>query len=326
MSADSYLHFIYSQWMVTPKVPTSSFAGQTVIITGSNTGLGKEALRQIVQLGVEKAILACRSIEKGEKAKADIEERTGRKGVIEVWQLDLSSYESVKAFAERAKGLPRLDVLLENAGVATMKFAMAEENESTITVNVVSTFLLGFLLLPKLKETAHKFNVTPHLTILTSETHAGTKIPERKYPGKLFDNLAKKEHTSQFERYPVSKLLEVMIVLAFVRDYASAKDYPVIINMINPGLCESEIMRELGPVQYVLKFLMGARTTEVGGRTLVTGAAAGRESHGQYMSNGQVEQYTTFLAKEDGKKTQKRAWTEIKEKLERISPGIFKGV
>ena len=65
--------------------PTSSFAEKTVIITGSNTGLGKEAARHIARLGAETLILAVRSLEKGEAAKRDIEKSTKcGKDVIQV--------------------------------------------------------------------------------------------------------------------------------------------------------------------------------------------------------------------------------------------------
>lgn len=167
--------FLYSQFLVTPPKPTQDCTGRTVIITGANVGLGKEAARHIVQLNVKKLIIACRSLEKGEAAKQDIEASTGRKGVIEVWQLDLSSYESVKDFAKRAQSLERVDTLLENAGVATGVFQEVGDNEQTITVNVVSTFLLALLMLPKLQETSIKFNVKPTLTIVSSEVHFFTR-------------------------------------------------------------------------------------------------------------------------------------------------------
>lgn len=51
-----------------------------------------------------------------------------------------------------------------------------EGNESTITVNVVSTFLLALLILPKLQETAQQFNITPNLTIVSSEVHFFTPV------------------------------------------------------------------------------------------------------------------------------------------------------
>ncbi len=57
-------------------------------------GLGKEAARHFVGLNAQIVILACRSVEKGEAAKKDIESTTKRAGVVEVWQLDLGSYNS----------------------------------------------------------------------------------------------------------------------------------------------------------------------------------------------------------------------------------------
>jgi NAD(P)-dependent dehydrogenase (short-subunit alcohol dehydrogenase family) len=123
--------FFYAQLFVTPPVPSKDCTGKTIIVTGANVGLGKEAARHYVRLNAEKVILACRSLDKGEAAKKDIEASTGRKDAIEVWQLDLSSYQSVKQFAERAKTLRRLDSIVENAGISTRNFKEVEGNEST---------------------------------------------------------------------------------------------------------------------------------------------------------------------------------------------------
>ena len=123
--------FFYSQLFVTPPVPSKDLTGKTIIVTGANTGLGKEAARHYVRLNAERVIIACRSLDKGEAAKKDIEASTGRKGAIEVWQLDLSSYESVKQFAARAKSLSRLDSIVENAGISTANYKSLEGNEST---------------------------------------------------------------------------------------------------------------------------------------------------------------------------------------------------
>jgi len=116
-------------------------------------------------------IIGCRSVEKGEVAKKDIEESTKRTGAVEVWQVDLSSYESVKQFCNRAQKLERLDIVTENAGIATPKYQVVEGMESTITVNVISTFLTALLLLPKLRADAIKFNILPRLTIVASDAH-----------------------------------------------------------------------------------------------------------------------------------------------------------
>lgn len=114
----SILTFFYSQLFVTPKYPEQSCKGQVYIVTGANTGLGFEASRHLVRLGADKVILACRNLEKGEAAVKDIEVNTKRIGVAEVWSLDLSSFESVKEFAKKVDTLPRIDAIVENAGMS----------------------------------------------------------------------------------------------------------------------------------------------------------------------------------------------------------------
>lgn len=58
----------------------------------------------------------------------------------------------------------------------TNRFVNMAGNESSITVNVVSTFLLGLLLLPKLRESGHHFNMTPTVTVVSSEVHHFTEV------------------------------------------------------------------------------------------------------------------------------------------------------
>ena len=125
--------------------------------------------------------LAVRSLARGQIAAESITKSTGRGGVVEVWELDLASYASVKALAARAEvELERLDVVVANAASSTTEFRQAEDNEETVTVNFVSTMLLGFLLLPKLRETSVKFNKEVVLTFVGSFVHWLTAFPERK--------------------------------------------------------------------------------------------------------------------------------------------------
>ena len=192
--------WLYSQLLFHPPLPTSKFTGQTVIVTGSNAGLGLEAARHFVRLDAKKVILAVRNLDKGEAAKMSImtsEKKT--EDVVEVWKLDLSSYRSVKDFATRAQGLERLDVLVENAGIVTYKWTMMEENESTITTNVVSPMLHSILLLPKLRATAVKFNTHPRLVFTTSFVHWMTKFPEQKET-KIFEALANQQKARMNDR------------------------------------------------------------------------------------------------------------------------------
>lgn len=85
--------------------------------------------------------------------------------------MDLCSYESVKQFCARANNLERLDIVTENAGSATPHYEEFEGMESTITINVISTFLMALLLLPKLRADSIKFNTFPRLTIVASDAH-----------------------------------------------------------------------------------------------------------------------------------------------------------
>lgn len=67
--------------------------------------------------------------------------------------------------------MERLDVVLENAGIAIPTYVEVEGMESTITVNVISTFLMALSMLPKLRESGAKYNQTPRLVIVSSEAH-----------------------------------------------------------------------------------------------------------------------------------------------------------
>lgn len=196
----AFLTFLKNQLFFTPPYPTQDFTGQTVIVTGSNVGLGLEAARHFTRLNAAKVILGVRDIGKGEQARRSIEESTERPNVVDVWQLDLSSYDSVEKFANRVQGLDRLDVVVENAGISVDSYRVAEDNESTITVNVVSTFLLALLVLPKLRESATKFDVQPHLIIVSSEVHEFTSLPE-KNSANIFETLNQKETARMSDRY-----------------------------------------------------------------------------------------------------------------------------
>lgn len=162
------------------KATPENVGGGTFIVTGANTGLGFEAAKHLVSLGASKVVLAVRNLEAGEKAKATIEADTGKTGVAAAWALDLANYDSVKAFAKRAiTELGRIDAVIENAAVAMAERHFAEGHLFPVTVNILSTLLLGVLLLPKLSESAKKFGILPHIAFVTSR--AGFDAKEEFY-------------------------------------------------------------------------------------------------------------------------------------------------
>ncbi|KAK1966459.1 short chain dehydrogenase [Colletotrichum sublineola] len=322
------MSFLYSQLIKTLPYPSGSYAGKTVVVTGSNVGLGKEAARHFARLGASKLILAVRSLDKGRAAKEDIEATTNcAKDVIEVWELDMSKYTSVQKFASRlSTGLERVDIFIANAGVVHSTFKQMEEDEGTITVNVVSTFLLMALVLPKMKETAARFNIRPTFTITSSEVHAWTTFEERNAPdGEIFNTInGKASNSSQYvgSLYPLSKLLEVLGVRSFAEIHP-ASEYPVTVNNVNPGLCHSELARDINSWKMWLLKLFLARTTEYGSRNLVYAGSAGVESHGHYVSDCAVAKPSPFVRSKEGKEAQDRAWSELVQRLEAIHPGVM---
>ena len=176
-----FTSFLYSQLFVTLPKPTKDFTGQTVIVTGSNTGLGLEAARHLSRLNATLIILAVRTIAKGEAAKKSILASTGRPyNSIEVWDLDMQSYDSIKAFCVKANSLPRLDAALLNAGIMTKYFKIVAGYESTITTNVIGTFLLALGLLPKMKQSAAEHNTQGRLSVVSSDLHFVAKFPQGK--------------------------------------------------------------------------------------------------------------------------------------------------
>ncbi|PYH92583.1 short-chain dehydrogenase/reductase [Aspergillus ellipticus CBS 707.79] len=320
--------FFHSQLFVTPPLPTKSFANQTVIVTGSNTGLGLEAARHFYRLDCARLILAVRTVAKGEAAKEDIlrtlKQRTDGKA-IEIWPLDLSSTASTLAFAERVKTeLPRVDVLVENAGINTADWVIVEGYEQAVQVNVLNTFLLALSLLPKLNDTKTVFSDSqPHLVIVSSEAHRLTKFPEINAPD-LYAELNDRAEFSQQPRYQATKLIEVLFTRELVARLKSPSTPPVIINLVNPGLCTSTLDRRgLQPpmVMRIMRWILD-RTTEVGGRTFVLAASAPVSSHGEFQSDGANQDVESWIYTDVGIRAQKKVFDQTLEILEMRKPGI----
>jgi NAD(P)-dependent dehydrogenase (short-subunit alcohol dehydrogenase family) len=318
-----FISFLHSQFFVTPPYPTIRWKGKTVIVTGASSGLGLEAARHFVRLGAEKVILAVRNLENGERAKVSIEGSCGRSNVLEVRHLDLASYRSVKQFAQRAhETLERLDALVANAAVATPSFRLVEGNEMTITTNVISTFLLALLLVPLMKDTAKNTATHPHIAFVGSEVIFHTSFPER-HASNIFNKLNERASARMLDRYNVSKLMLAMICREIYSYHYD--NYPVVINYLNPGLCHSQLLREMSIPAYLVKLFL-ARTAEVGSRTLVHAASAGPGSHGQYLSDCRIEDPPAFVLRKEGVETQERVWMELSKKLEAVQPGILENL
>ncbi len=328
--------FLCSQFLGTPAYPVASFSGQTVVVTGSNVGLGLEAARHFYRLGAAKLILAVRTVSKGQTAKEDIARSIPSRAdadSIEVWPLDQASTQSTLAFAERVSTeLPRVDAVVLNAGINHKTFELSEGYEQTTQVNVLNTLLLALALLPKMNETKAKFpQSAPHLVVVSSEAHRLTKFDEINAPD-LYAKLNDGTCYSQQPRYQVSKLLEVLLVRELVARLKSAvqPNTPpaVVINLVNPGLCKSTLGRSDGSDPLVVRIARGIldRPTEVGSRTYVLAASAPVTSHGEFQSDGKNQAAEAWIYTDLGRKVQTKVWEQTVKILETRKPGVLSNV
>ena len=188
-----WLDFFHKQLFVKLPRPTADFSGQTVIVTGANVGLGREAARQLVSLGAAKVILAVRDVKKGEDAAAEILKSTKAiSPVVEVWQVDLTNPASIDAFAERVTTLDRLDAVIQNAGVSSPTYQLVEDTEMNFAVNTVGATLLSLRVLPKLRESATKTGLPGRLTIVGSEAQRAVLAQDLQTEGSIIDQVNNK--------------------------------------------------------------------------------------------------------------------------------------
>ena len=175
------------------------FLGKTAIITGSNTGIGKETALDFAKRGA-RVILACRDEEKATKAAKDIIAETGSDKVV-VRVLDLSSFESVRAFAKLINETEeRLDILVNNAGLG-MPYQLTKDGYETVfQVNYLSHFLLTLLLMEKIKK-----SVPSRIVNVSSMAHDAKRVKLQ-----LDDFVLSKEKYDAFPRYAESKLAQVV--------------------------------------------------------------------------------------------------------------------
>ncbi|XP_055951032.1 retinol dehydrogenase 13-like isoform X3 [Argiope bruennichi] len=130
---------------------TARLNGKTVVITGGNTGIGKETALDLASRGA-KVIIACRDVQKGYETVNDISEKVQKPDVV-VKRLDLASFASIKSFAQDVlENEPYIHILINNAGVAACPKSLTEDGyEMQFGVNHLGHFLLTHLLLDRIK-------------------------------------------------------------------------------------------------------------------------------------------------------------------------------
>ncbi|KAJ5114977.1 hypothetical protein NUU61_000736 [Penicillium alfredii] len=299
-----------------------SFAGKTVLLTGATSGLGLEAAIKFLNSGVASLIIGSRNVERGQQAKAELEKSTNRSGVVQVWELEMNNFQSVKSFASRIDTeLESLDVALLNAGLFNREYTTsAEEWEEMLQVNTLSTSLLALLLLPKLRASASE-SEPAHLTLVSSQQFVRVKAESLQTEGSLLEHVNAPDGFKSPKQYGISKLL-LEYVVKNIADLVRNENgtLPVIVNSVSPGFCQSSLGRQYNRfyerwlMWLVYKFF--ARTTEQGSRSLVSATVQGAESQGKcWRSDGYLDESTALTTGPEGKRFQAKAWKEMMEIL-----------
>ncbi|XP_012677185.2 retinol dehydrogenase 13 [Clupea harengus] len=205
--------------------------GKTVVITGANTGIGKETARELARRG-GRIIMGCRDMEKCEAAAREIRGKTLNKQVY-ARHIDLASIKSIKAFVQKIKEEEeRVDVLINNAGVMRCPPGKTEDGfDMQFGVNYLGHFLLTNLLLDKLKGSAPS-----RIINLSSVAHVGGEVnfDDLNWDHRKFDTR---------KAYSQSKLAIVL----FTRELAKRlQGTGVTVNAVHPGVVATDLGRHTG--------------------------------------------------------------------------------
>jgi NAD(P)-dependent dehydrogenase (short-subunit alcohol dehydrogenase family) len=200
----------------------NDMTGKTVVVTGGNSGIGFETAAALGSMGA-RVLITARNKAKGEAAVESIRSRIGAAGSVELVVFDLADLSSVRDGAQRIlDGCPRLDVLVNNAGlVLSERTETVDGYETTFAINHLGPFLLTSLLLPRLLESkpARVVNVAS-----TAHNQARRGIP--------FDDLQSTRHYSYVRSYGFTKLANIL----FTNELARRLDgMEVTANSLHPG-------------------------------------------------------------------------------------------
>lgn len=209
-----------------------------ILITGATSGIGKATAEALAALGHE-LVLACRNTSIAKTIKEKLE--TDYKVQVTVMAIDLSSFESIKAFVKSFnEQFAYLDVLINNAGGFYDKKHLSEDGyELTMAVNFLGQVILTEGLLPTLK-TEEKARI---INICSKAAFSGKlKVSETMFV----------DQAPNFKAYSASKLAQLMYTIYLAN---RLKDDHITVNAVHPGSVSTNIwkgdsllMKMVGPM------------------------------------------------------------------------------
>jgi len=212
--------------------------GKIAIVTGANSGLGKEITIGLAKKDI-KVIMACRNIIKTESVKTKIIKMIPSAD-LEVMELDLNSLTSVRSFTNSfCDKHKHLNFLIENAGIMIPPFAKTEDGfESQMGVNYFSHFLLANLLFPLMNKTEGS-----RIATTSSISHEKSRID--------FDNLNSENSYSKTGAYGQSKLACLMFAYELHRRLEKAGSKVIAIST-HPGVSKTNLFNNIPKLVHLL--------------------------------------------------------------------------
>ncbi|WP_374971261.1 SDR family oxidoreductase [Terrabacter sp. BE26] len=207
----------------------SDLSGRHVVVTGSNSGTGREAARRLAAAGAD-VVVAVRSTDKGDAARAEILAADPDASVT-VRRLDLADLASVRAFAGQLleEGRP-IDVLVNNAGVMAppRRFETVDGFELQLGTNFLGPFALTNLLLPLVLKAER-----PRVATMTSGAAAFGTID-------FADLQWRTRRWSPWRSYAQSKLADSLFGLQLAQ-VAIERDWPLLSTLAHPGYTRTNL-------------------------------------------------------------------------------------
>jgi NAD(P)-dependent dehydrogenase (short-subunit alcohol dehydrogenase family) len=214
--------------------------GKVCVVTGSNSGIGKETALALAELGAT-LVMVARNQERGKKALEEIVTRTGNHSVS-LMICDMSSMASIRSFAtDLKKSYSHVDVLINNAGAEFVKRQVTAEGfEQTFAVDYLAPFLLTYELLDLLKASA------PSRIINVSSGLAKN--------GKInFDDLQNEKNYKGMQAYSNAKLMLMLFTYELSRRLSETG---VTVNVLMPGFVATNLGKNSGSLRSAIMFTM----------------------------------------------------------------------
>ena len=229
---------------------------KTCIVTGASSGIGRVTALELARMGAHLG-LVCRDRRRGEETVAEIRQKTGS-DAVDLLLADLASQQEIRRVAgEILARYPRIDVLLNNAGVVNLRHSTTIDGiETVFAVNHLAYFLLTNLLLDRLKASA-----PARIVNVASEAHKFSK-------GIDFDDLGHEHSFKSMRVYGHSKLANVLFTYELARRLEGTG---VTVNCLHPGAVATRLGQNNGRIAGVLIKLLAPlfRTPEQGAATSI---------------------------------------------------------